>query len=90
MKYGIRLKAYLKKPLYNNRYIDTKINGTEFEHKVLKGNKHRNIPIEPKKASRHECLSIILLNSILIYPDSYCLNKYYPQIFFKICIYKKR
>ena len=51
--------------------------------KALKDNKHCNIPIEPKHGSRYEYLSIILLDSILIYPDSYCSNKYYSQIFSK-------
>ena len=83
MKYGIRLKVYLKKnfikkPLYNNKYISAKIdvyNGTEFEYKALKDNKHcKYICIEPKNGSRYEYLSIILLGSILVYP-----NKHYPQ-----------
>ena len=75
--------------MYNNKYISAKVNGTEFEHRILKDNKHCNISIEPKNASRHEHLSVILLDSILVYPDTYCSNKYYPQIFFKKCIYTK-
>ena len=39
--------------------------------------------------SRHEYLSVILLDSILIYRESYCLNKYYPQLFLKRCLYTK-
>ena len=31
----------------------------------------------------------MLLDSILIYPNSCCSNKYYPQIFLKKCIYTK-
>ena len=61
--------------MYDNKCISAKVNGTEFEHKILKDNKHCNISIEPRNGSRHEYLSIILLDSILIYPSSYCLNK---------------
>ena len=57
------------------------------KHKISKDNKHCNISIEPKNGSRHEYLSVILLDSIFIYPDSYCSNKYYPQIFLKKCLY---
>ena len=88
MKYGIRLKACLKinlikKPAYGNKYVSAKVNSTEFEHRILKDNEHRNIPIEPKNGSSHEYLSVILSDSILIYPESYCSNKYCPQIFQK-------
>ena len=69
--------------------ISAKVNGTEFEYIILKDNERRNISIEPKSGSRHEYLSVILLDSILIYPDSYGSNKYYPQIFFKNSIYTK-
>ena len=62
---------------------------TKFEHRILKDNKHCNISIEPKNGSRHEYLSATLLNSILIYPSSYCSNKYYPQVSLKKCIYTK-
>ena len=82
-------KEFDKKPVYDNKYITAKLNGTEFEHTILKNSERRNIPIEPKNSSRHEYLPIILLDSILIYPESYCSNKYYPQIFFKKCIYVK-
>ena len=67
--------------MYDNKYISAKVTGTEFEHRILKANKHCNISIEPKNGSRHEYLSITLLDSILIYPNSYCSNKYYPQVF---------
>ena len=82
-------KEFDKKPVYDNKYISTKVNGTEFEHKIFKDNRHCNISIERKNGSRREYLSIILLGSILIYPNSYCSNKYYPQIFLKKCIYTK-
>ena len=48
-----------------------------------------NISRELKNGSRYEYLSVILLDSILIYPNSYCSNKYYPQVFLKKCIYTK-
>ena len=50
---------------------------------MLKDNDRCNISIKPKNSSRHEYLSLILSNSILIYPNSYCSNKYYPQVFLK-------
>ena len=84
-------KEFDKNPVYKdkyitaklNKYITAKLNGAEFEHIILKNNERRNIPIEPKNSSRDEYLSVILLDSILIYPESYCLNKCYPQIFLK-------
>ena len=75
-----------KKPVYDDKYISAKANDTKFENRILKDN---NMPIEPKKGSRHEYLPIILLDSILIYPDCYCSNKYYPQILKKKKIYTK-
>ena len=75
--------------MYDNKYITAKLNGTEFEHRILKNNDRHNIPIEPEKYSSHDNLSVILLDSILIYPESYCSNRYYPQIFLKKCIYTK-
>ena len=82
-------RLFDKNPVYKNKYITAKLNNTKFEHRILKNNEQRDIPIEPKNNSRHEYLSVILLESILIYPESYCSNKYYPQIFFKKCIYTK-
>ena len=75
--------------MYDNKYISAKVNGAEFEYRILKDNEHCNISIEPKNGSCHEYLSIILLGSILIYPNSYFSNKYYPQVFFKKCIYTR-
>ena len=78
-----------KKLVYDNKYISARINGTEFENRVLKDNKHCNIPIEPKNGSCYKYLFIILLDSIHIYPDRYYSNKYYAEVFFKKCIYTK-
>ena len=89
MKYGTRLKAYFKKIFIKNQYMSPKVNGKQFEHKILEGNKHCKILIEPKSGSCHEYLSIILLDSVLIYPNSYCSKKYYSQVFFKKSIYTK-
>ena len=73
--------------MYDNKY---KVNGAEFEYSILKNNERCNIPIEPKNSSCHEYLSVVLLDSILIYPESYCSNKYCPQnIFKKINIHKR-
>ena len=92
-----KIKSLFKKefdtnPIYINKYISAKIdayNGTEFENRVLKDNKHCNISIEPKNGICYKYLSIILLDSILIYPDSHCSNKHHPHIFFKKIIYAK-
>ena len=75
--------------MYDNKYISAKVNSTKFEHRILKDNERRNISVEPKNSSHHEYLSVILLDSILIYPGSYCSNKYYPQVFLRKCIYTK-
>ena len=76
-------------PVYENKYITAKLNRTEFEHRILINNERHDIPIEPKNNSHHEHLSVILLDSILIYPESYYSNKYYPQIFLKKYMYTK-
>ena len=47
-------KEFDTKPVYDNKYISVKVNGTEFEQKIFKDNKHCNISIEPKNGSRHE------------------------------------
>ena len=75
--------------MYENKHITAKLNNTEFEHGILKNNERHDMPIEPKNNSLHEYLPVILLDSALIYPKSYCSNKYYPQIFFKKCMYAK-
>ena len=82
-------KEFDKSPVYENKYITAKLNNTKFEHRILKNNERDDILTEPKNNSRHEYLSVILLDSVLIYPKNYCLNKYYPQIFLKKCIYTK-
>ena len=82
-------KEFDKNLVHKNKYITAKLNNSELEHRILKNNERRDIPVEPKNGSRHEYLSVILLDSILICPESYCSNKYYPQIFLKKCIYTK-
>ena len=69
-------KEFDKKHVYDSKCISANVNGAELEHRILKDNQHCNISIELKNGSRHEYLSIILLDSILIYPNSYCSNKY--------------
>ena len=34
--------------MYDDKYISAKVNGAEFEHRILKDNKHCNISIEPR------------------------------------------
>ena len=55
-------KEFDKKPVYDNKYISAKVNGTKFEHKILKDSKHCNISIEPKNGTHYEYLSVILLD----------------------------
>ena len=43
----------------DNKYISAKVNGTEFEHRILKDNESCNIPTEPKNGSSQEYLSVI-------------------------------
>ena len=50
-------KKFDKKPVYDYKYISAKVNGTEFEHTILKDNQCCNISVEPKNGSRHEYLS---------------------------------
>ena len=57
-------KEFDKNPVYGNKYITAKLNGTEFEHRILKNNERHDIPLEPRDNSRHEYLSVILLDSI--------------------------
>ena len=75
--------------MYDNKYITAKLNGTEFKHRILRNNERYDITKEPKNNSCHKYLSIILLDTILIYPESYCSNNYYPQIFLRNCVYTK-
>ena len=58
--------------MYENKYVTAKLNNTKFEHTILKNNDCFDISIEPKNNSRHEYLSVILLDSILICQDGYC------------------
>ena len=80
-------KEFDKNPVYESKYIAAKLKNTEFEHRILKNNERHDIPIESKKNSRHDYLSVIPLNSILIYPKNSYSKKYYPQIFLKKWIY---
>ena len=62
-------KEFDKNPVHENKYIIAKLNNTKFEHRILKNNERCDIPIEPKNSNRREYLSVILLDSILIYPN---------------------
>ena len=82
---GLSKKEFDKKPLYNNKYISTKVCNnmmhTEFKYKkILEDNKHcKYIPIEPKDDGCYAYLSTILQDSILVDLN----NKHYPQILLK-------
>ena len=73
-------KEFDKNPVYQNKYITTKLNNKEFKHTILKNNEHYDISIEPKSNSRHEYLSVILLDSVLIYPESYCSKNIFKKM----------
>ena len=46
-KIKILLKKKIdKKPVYGNKSVSAKENGTKFEHRILKDNKHYSISIE--------------------------------------------
>ena len=77
-------KKFDKKPLYNNKYISTRVYNnnmmhTEFKYKkILEYKKHcKYIPIEPKNGDFYAYLSTILLDFILVDLN----NKHYPQYF---------
>ena len=84
-------RKFDKKPLYNNKYISTKIKiyndtiNTEFKYKkILKDNKHcKYITIEPEDGDCYAYLSTIILDSILVNSN----NKHHPQIFLEKCLY---
>ena len=72
-----KIKGLLKKsngePVYNDKYIKTKI-------KISNDRVHTNIQYNkiPKDNEYCTCLSVILLDSILAHLD----REYHPQIFF--------
>ena len=39
-------KEFDKKPVCANKYVTAKLNGTEFEHRILRNNERHDIPIE--------------------------------------------
>ena len=67
----------------DDKYIKTKI-------KTYKGNKNTNFYNKteckkvPKEKIPHECLSVIIIDSVL-----YVYEKYYPQTFLEECKYAK-
>ena len=78
-KVGSLLKKGIdSKPVYNDKYIKTKIK--IYNDKVYKNFQNNKIP---KDNEYFTCLSVILLNYILVNSG----KKYYPQIFLKECKY---
>ena len=71
-------KEFNRKPLYNDKYIKTKIN--IYSNRVYKNFQHNKIP---KDKEYFACLSVILSDSIFVNSD----KEYYPQILLEECKY---
>ena len=65
-------------PVYNDKYIKTKIK--IYNDKVYTNFQHNKIPEDNKYCA---CLSVILLDSIFVNSN----KEYYPQIFLEECKY---
>ena len=75
-------KKFNSEPVYNNKYISTKI---KLYNNDIKTNFHdqNNIREVPKENCAYKCLSLISLDSVV-----QTNKKYYPQTFLEECKYK--
>ena len=78
-----KIKSSIKKgsnsePVYNNKYIKTKIK--IYNDKVYTNFQHNKMPKDNEYCA---CLSVILLDSIFVNSN----KEYYPQIFLEECKY---
>ena len=76
-------KKFYSDPVYNNRYINTKIRS--YNNDIITNfhdidNKNSKLP---EKNKAYKCMSLILLDSIIKIN-----KKYYPQTFLQECVYK--
>ena len=82
LKIWSKIKSWKKElncqPLYNDKYIKTKIK--IYNDKVYTNFQHNKIPEDNKYCA---CLSVILLDSIFVNSN----KEYYPQIFLEECKY---
>ena len=74
-------KKFDSEPVYNNKYINTKI---KLYNNDIKPNFHEenNIRKVPKENCTYKCLSLIYLDSVI-----QTNKKYYPQTFLEECKY---
>ena len=81
LKIWNKIKSLIKKelnsePVYNDKYIKTKIK--IYNDKVYTNFQHNKIPKDNEYCA---CLSLIILDSILVNSD----KEFYPQIFLEQC-----
>ena len=76
-------KKFDSDPIYNNKYINTKIRSYNNDIKT----NYRNIDNKnnklPEKSKSYKCVSLISLDSIIKIN-----KKYYPQTLLQECVYK--
>ena len=76
-------KKFESDPIYNNKYINTKIRSYNNDIKT----NYRNIDNKnnklPEKSKSYKCVSLISLDSIIKIN-----KKYYPQTLLQECVYK--
>ena len=76
-------KKFDSDPIYNNKYINTKIRSYNNDIKTSFGNIDNENNKLPEKNKLYKCVSLISLDSI------YKINKkYYPQTLLQECVYK--
>ena len=80
MKIDFNTKATYE---YNDKYIKTRIKTYKYNITTNLYNK-RELKKVPEEKIPHECLSIIILDSVI-----YAYEKYYPQTFLEECKYVK-
>ena len=75
-------KKFDSDPIYNNKYINTKIRSYNNDIKTSFGNIDNENNKLPEKNKLYKCVSLISLDSI------YKINKKYPQTLLQECVYK--
>ena len=76
-------KKFDSDPIYNNKYINTKIRSYNNDVKANFRNIDNKNNKLPKKDKTHKCMSLISLDSIIKIN-----KKYYPQTLLQECVYK--
>ena len=76
-------KKFDSDPIYNNKYINTKVRSCNNDIKTnFRNIDNKNIKL-PEKNKRYKCVSLISLDSIIKIN-----KKYYPQTLLHECVYK--